>query len=453
MSAAASFLSSVDRYQAIASQLHNVSETPERLPARSQSEMEIQAAFFGGHHGEEFHTLCGHTIQLLDPGEWNRESGPDFFNATVLVDGSERIRGDIEIDLCSSGWEEHAHATNPEFENVILHLFCSSGKKHTFARTRSHRAVFQVLLPHPNASGPTTAGTGARSALPPEPLGNLDDALALLRTAAAARFRRKSAQFATLARLHGVKNALFQSIAASLGFKHNSIPMTLLAQRAGIRAANSGDGEALLFGLSGFLNVPTYETAPAPAKAYLRVLWEDWWKMKEKYHRLILPSSAWKIGGNRPQNHPHRRVAALSRAAQVLDRVVRTVSTPSAENFERIFIGLTHPFWDTRWNLSGSVIAGSRGAKLVGPERTRDLLVNVWFPAVSLSGESLLERLELLRLPAVPGKIRSTADWLLPEFPAPLLRSALVQQGLLELDKDFRGWNTPQAVFQQLSFP
>ena len=59
--------------------------TPASWELHPKSEMEVQMGFFGGEFGEEWESLCGHAIRLLDPGEWNREAGPDFLGATMQV--------------------------------------------------------------------------------------------------------------------------------------------------------------------------------------------------------------------------------------------------------------------------------------------------------------------------------------------------------------------------------
>ena len=43
----------------------------------------------------------GNRIQVIHPGTYNRDSGPDFFNARILIDGTVWA-GNVEIHIASS---------------------------------------------------------------------------------------------------------------------------------------------------------------------------------------------------------------------------------------------------------------------------------------------------------------------------------------------------------------
>src|ERR1051326_8113465 len=53
--------------------------------------------------------LDGNALQVLHPGFWNHEGGPDFRQAVVQWPGEQPRLGDIEVDLHSSGWHCHGH--------------------------------------------------------------------------------------------------------------------------------------------------------------------------------------------------------------------------------------------------------------------------------------------------------------------------------------------------------
>jgi hypothetical protein len=63
----------------------------------------------------------GNKIIVVHPGEYNRDSGPDFFNSRIAIDGTIWA-GNIEIHSKSSHFDLHGHQTDPAFNNVILHL-------------------------------------------------------------------------------------------------------------------------------------------------------------------------------------------------------------------------------------------------------------------------------------------------------------------------------------------
>ncbi|PYL07125.1 MAG: hypothetical protein DME33_11530 [Verrucomicrobia bacterium] len=90
---------------------------------RIPSELELQARWFAGDFGKHFVSTTGDKIDIVQFGVWNREAGPDFRDAAIQINGSEPIRGCIEIDLLDRSWETHGHATNPAFDATVLHVF------------------------------------------------------------------------------------------------------------------------------------------------------------------------------------------------------------------------------------------------------------------------------------------------------------------------------------------
>ena len=249
--------------------------TPCRIP-----ELELQARIFSGEFGVSWNGEDGEKVEIVHFGIWNREPGPDFCGAQVLIDGM-RVTGDIEIDQDVRDWENHGHSRNPSYENVVLHLFVRRGQRRCFTSTPENKAVTQVYLPPRQTSKraePAQDGTQAEK---------------LIEAAAAFRLHRKCEIFQRAANLRGRDEALFEAIAAAMGFKNNKIPFLLVAQRTSLARARAADGEALLFGLSGFLKAGHFDQGDSEARAYLRDLWETWWAIRDRERRLILPDNAW----------------------------------------------------------------------------------------------------------------------------------------------------------------
>lgn len=61
------------------------------------------------------------SIRILHPGTHNLGSGPDFFNAKIEING-QLWAGNVELHLKSSDWYAHHHETDPNYDNVILHV-------------------------------------------------------------------------------------------------------------------------------------------------------------------------------------------------------------------------------------------------------------------------------------------------------------------------------------------
>ena len=70
----------------------------------------------------------GGKIIVIHPGDYNRDSGPDFFNARISIAGTEWA-GNVEIHTRSSHFDIHGHQSDPAFNNVILHVVAENDKR------------------------------------------------------------------------------------------------------------------------------------------------------------------------------------------------------------------------------------------------------------------------------------------------------------------------------------
>ena len=409
------------------------SRVAEELPA-PDNELSWQARWFSGACGREFTTTAGRKVVMTDFGEWNRESGPDFVRATVKIDGREH-RGAIEVDLEAGGWERHRHAVNPAYEDVALHVVVRRATKRHFSRTASHREVPQVCLAdHPGTSAEWPGFAAARPGRCAAPLRQLrpDSLTALLAESARRRLERKGADLSAMIRARGPDAALYEAVAVALGYKNNKLPFQLLAQRVPPRTAASARGEALLFGLAGFLEKP--QPPSGRARDETAALWSTWWKQRAACSGLILPRTAWKLTGVRPANHPLRRLGALAVIARRWKTVRAAVESTDMTRLENVLGSLEHPFWSfhTTWNSPRRKTA----LALVGSDRIREIYANIALPLALARGADPA----WLDLPAGPPNtsLRVVSARLFGgPLPRNLPKRLFVHQGLLQIYVDF----------------
>ena len=69
----------------------------------------------------ELVTLDGRKVEVVAPGTWNVESGPDFRDAALRLDGV-LLYGDIEVHRDPFDWYRHGHDRDPAYDKVILHV-------------------------------------------------------------------------------------------------------------------------------------------------------------------------------------------------------------------------------------------------------------------------------------------------------------------------------------------
>lgn len=405
-----------------------------RETAQPAGELAWQARWFSGACGRQFTSTDGVPVIVTDFGEWNREAGPDFVRCTVQIDG-ETKRGAVEVDLEASGWEQHRHATNPDYDNTVLHILVHRPARRHFSRTASNRNVPQICLADHAAAAPEWESLApARPGRCCAPLRDLSAAKLtdLLAVAAERRIRQKGAELDSMIRARGADAVLYEAVALALGYKSNKLPFRLLAQRVPPRKAASANGEALLFGLAGFLERPA--PSASDARAHTAALWESWWRQRSAHAALMLPRHLWKMTGLRPANHPLRRLGALVCIAREWPAVRRALESGSEAALQKVLGDLEHPFWSfhTTWQSRRR----TSPLALLGAGRIRDIFANVSIPLAHAreGGEDWLKVAA-----ATPNATLRTVCARLFGGPMPhtLPRRLFVHQGLLQIHADF----------------
>jgi len=413
-----------------------------RLDARHWPEHELQALWFSGAFGTEFTTSDGRHVRISQFGIWNREAGPDFAEAAVSLDGASPVRGHIELDPDARDWERHGHATNPAYDDVVLHVFLARGEAEFFTRTSKHTLIPQVLLDPTVLDEPPMPLPVAKLGRCAAPLRALPEERVreVVLGAAQYRLRRKAAALARTAELHGADEALYQALAQTLGYKSNKLPFTLLAQRLPLRILRAAkeDAIALLFGVAGFLDQRDLSEFDPTTRAYLRGLWEKWWPRRAEYERLSVPKALWKMSGQRPANHPQRRLAALAQLVRHWPRITALRDACEPDAIATFFEKLTDDYWDHHYTVTSKPSA--KRMALVGDTRVTEMLVNVFLPLGV--GTDPARWITFKNLPAALSNQRVDVAALRlfgPDSPvaAQLLKSAAMQQGLLQIHEDF----------------
>jgi Protein of unknown function (DUF2851) len=409
---------------------------------RVPNELELQARWFAGDFGKEFRSTAGDKIDIVQFGTWNREAGPDFCDAAIRINGSEPIRGSIEFDLTDRNWEAHGHATNPAFDETVLHIFVHKSEREFFSRTSSNRNVPQVMvdlaaLPDSFSANLPLARPGRCQA----PLKDLPEERVRSILMAAAQFRqqRKAAGIQRKIDSHGRDEALSQEIAAALGYKQNKLPFTLLAQRLPLKTlrAQIDDVEAMLFGAAGFLENPDLADYKTKTRDYVRALWDRWWPYRDKMKRIVLPAKIWRVSGARPLNHPQRRLAALAVIAQKWPVFLKSLGKIDIRGVRDFFLELQHPFWNFHYTLNSE--PSTKVMAMVGESRVTEIFANVLFPFFASEGRDIWNDYEKLPSQLSNRRVETAATRLFGDDPRrPLfLKTAAYQQALLQIYEDF----------------
>lgn len=195
-------------------------------------------------------TVDGDLVRIVYAGRWNHLGGPDFKDARLEIGGTAVI-GDVEVHLRASDWVAHGHATDPAYNNVVLHVILFPVPERTTLGVGGKKIPTLALLPLLNHDLEEFAADEAIERLANHPLANARRELtsmsaeqlsaALLRSTEA-RWRQK-VHYAKLriARL-GWEDACHHTALEVLGYRFNRAPMLAVAGVYPLPAWRGADG-------------------------------------------------------------------------------------------------------------------------------------------------------------------------------------------------------------------
>ncbi|HET7537516.1 MAG TPA: DUF2851 family protein [Candidatus Didemnitutus sp.] len=184
----------------------------------------------------------GRSLEVVSPGAWNLLGGPDFRAAQLKIGGRE-IAGDVEVHFRVSDWKAHAHASNPNYASVALHVVLFPPEPHEKPATNGadHAEIpLLALLPLLHRSLEEYAADDALETLTSRDewtrfaeLGTMSPSELdlVLRRQAEVRWQQK-VRFAQM-RIEklGWTAAAHQTALEILGYRHNRPAMLALAAR------------------------------------------------------------------------------------------------------------------------------------------------------------------------------------------------------------------------------
>jgi hypothetical protein len=407
---------------------------------------------------ENLVTGSGEQLQIIYPGQENRDCGPDFVGAIIVTRERGLLVGDIELHAKASDWKSHGHHCDPRYNGVILQVVWDGEAPIVL---QNGKIVPTLSLRHClKGSLEEVCRWAYLNVVPDEPcygavqkLGNAELGR-LLDEAGGQRFWLKAARFASALMEEPPSEVLYQGIMEALGYTRNKEQFRELAHRLPLavlegfcRGKPQGEQirilKALLLGMAGLW--------PQDSQGGLiQCCLGD---------REPMCASCWRLFRVRPENHPVRR---LFGAAYLLARFIN----------EGLIEGVLRLLEESRSDIgrleAGFMVGGenyrSQGERaLIGQGRAREIAVNIALPFAFAWAEAnsqpwLTEHaLWLYKVYPRSGENEITRGLtkLLGAKASALVDSARRQQGLIHLDKTFcrqrRCGECPIAVSLQQS--
>jgi len=300
-------------------------------------------------------TTAGERVEIIDPGMLNRDAGPDFFNAKIRI-GQRVWCGNVEMHVRASDWHRHGHDGNPAYSSVILHVVAADDCDIVLADGRHVPQMVMRCAPDFNERYRNMVDA------PSDRLACFDELAAIQRVyvtdcITAMAFERLYGKvdrlLALLDRLHGNwPEAVYVTLARALGFGLNSqafeqlalaVPLrTLLKHRDSPEAV-----EGLLFGQAGLL-----PPATDGEDVHVGLLRREYAFLCRKFGLSVPDGVMWRMARTRPQNFPHRRIAAL--ASMVADGFAiasRACSVETVEQARSLFDIQLPYYWRSRYTF------------------------------------------------------------------------------------------------------
>ena len=335
---------------------------------------------------ENLIAITGEKIEILNIGELNTNSGPDFFNSKIKID--DKIwAGNVEIHVNSSDWDKHNHSKDKNYDNVILHvvykhdkdIFRSNSEKITTLKLDFDEHLFDKFLEisEKNQSIPCSSHL------------HLIDSFTLNNWATrlvVERIESKSELINELLQKHknNWEEIFYQSIAKSFGFKINSFGFEQLTNSLELKilAKHKNDLhqiEALLFGQAGLLEGNFDDE-------YFVKLKSEYSFLKQKYNLKPIAKEYWKFMRTRPANFPTLRISQFAnlifKSSKLFSKILEAKSVAEMEAF---FDVSASEYWENHFIFGKK---SSNSFTSLGKNSIELILINTVIPILFLYAQS-----------------------------------------------------------------
>ncbi|HAO45645.1 MAG TPA: DUF2851 domain-containing protein [Chitinophagaceae bacterium] len=332
-------------------------------------------------NSKQLTTAEGESLQVIQPGIYNSNQGPDFTDAKIRL-GKTVWAGSIELHICSSGWNNHGHSQDPNFNNVILHVVWEhdTGTGLPFSTLVLQDKVPKILL----SRYEELMNTG--SFIPCG--GNIRQVNTITWVAWKERLLIERLQVKTTgifkflaATNNHWEETLWWLMAKNFGAKLNSTAFEAIARSVPFSLVAKHRHqllqlEALLFGQAGLLETIFEEAYPCTLQREYRFLQQKY-KLKPVSTRLVLLRM-------RPSNFPTIRLAQLAMLLHQCSRLFSLIKeSPGPEPVTKMLSVTASEYWNTHY-VFGETSRFKK--KHTGSQMLRSLLINTVVPLVFAYG-------------------------------------------------------------------
>ncbi len=413
-------------------------------------------------------------VEIISHGQRNFDSGPDFKNITIKIDGNLH-QGDLEIHRSANDWYLHHHHHDPAYNTVILHLVIGTKTDQHKRPVRLNQKPVPIEIFIDLSEDQMSYLTKKYKLSLTHPTGKINckiwhindsKKLAIIEKAGLSRFRQKAERFSESRFHQSWSQIIYSGMMEALGYSKNSQPFRKLAQLIPVEVitrelqlANEHSLEniqALLFGVAGLLpsQDPRLAIRDEEILNYVEKMETVWQENKKRIGIEPMGREEWQFFRLRPVNFPTRRLAGacliLSRLLPrgVLESLIHTFNSllenprQIIHEVEALFVTTTSGYWSKHYVFDTKSDAGSKQT-LIGKARARDIIINIILPSIyAYANETNNGRLKSTVLQVYRQYPRLSSNIIIKKMinnyfkiDSKAINNALKQQGLIHLYK------------------
>jgi len=381
-------------------------------------------------------------IRVINPGEYNRDSGPDFFNARICI-GDTSWAGNVEIHTSSSHFDNHGHNHDPAFDNVILHVVAINDKR--VYNSKGVEVLTTTISFNPDLYDKYLELVNNPCIIACQDQIREIDPLFINHWLGSVLIERLQDKMEQIMRIYSDtgkdwEETFYRLLVRYFGFRVNTEPFEMLAASLPFKiirkhADNRFQIEALLFGTAGLLDEGLFRDAINDD--YYVSLIREYKILSAKYSLQPLHGFIWKFARLRPANFPTVRISQLSTMLSGTGGLFsRALECSNIKQLEGVFEVGASDYWNDHF------IFGKKSRfspKHTGSQASDLLLINAVIPAIFVYGKTrdLKEVSEkaLSFLDEIPSEDNSIIDeWKLIGIEA---ESAFYSQALIQLRNEY----------------
>lgn len=384
-------------------------------------------------------TTKGLQIELIKTGEHNHQSGPDFFNSHLKIDGITWV-GNLEIHVNSSHWNLHKHQFDSAYNNVVLHVVYEHDAeiKNLLGQTIPTLelkgliplAQFQRYSQLKESKTSIACGTQI-SSLPSSLMFSWLQRLAIDRL----EEKTKVISEILLDSNNDWDETFYKLLAKNFGFKINSFPFYLLAKNLPLKillkhANNQIQIEALLFGQAGMLQAHLSDK-------YFQKLQNEYEFLKNKYSLIASEKAMWKFSRMRPANFPTVRIAQFASVIKNFNGLfskIKDIKTLSL--LDEVFNTEPAEFWKNHYLFEKKSITRSKKLGHIG---IQNIAINTIVPLLFLYGKITHQERYSLKATMLLEELEAEENKIVKEYNLHGLNatSSLESQAMIQLKNNY----------------